>query len=42
MNQQLLNDRRQLVLTMVAAWRWQLGDNPRAEEQFLRTLRAGP
>lgn len=45
-NQQLLDDCRQLVLAMVAAWRWQLGDEfpnrRRWGQQFLRTLRAGP
>ncbi len=44
-NQQRLDDCRQLLLAMVAAWRWRLGDefpNRRGWGQlFLRTLRAG-
>jgi len=42
----LLNDCRQLVLAMVAAWRWDRGDQfpngKRAREQFLSALRDGP
>lgn len=42
----LLDDCRELVLAMVAAWRWRLGDefpDRRAwGRQLLRTLRAGP
>lgn len=45
-NQLLLDDCRQLVLAMVAAWRWRLGDDfpnrRRWGQQFLHTLRAGP
>jgi Phosphotransferase enzyme family len=45
-NQQLLDDCRQLVLAMVAAWRWRLGDDfpnrTRWGQQFLHALRAGP
>lgn len=45
-NKQLLYDCRQLVLAMVAAWRWRLGDEfpdrRRWGRQFLRALRAGP
>lgn len=45
-NQALLQDCRHLVLAMVAAWRWRLGDEfphrRRWGQQFLRTLRAGP
>ena len=42
----LLDDCRQLVLAMVAAWRWRLGDQfPNGKqfgEEFLRALREGP
>lgn len=42
----LLDDCRQLVLAMVAAWRWELGDEfpngRRFGDEFLRLLRAGP
>ena len=42
----LLDECRQLVLAMVAAWRWDVGDQfPNGRwfgEEFLRTLRAGP
>ncbi|MFI1889795.1 phosphotransferase [Streptomyces jumonjinensis] len=42
----LLDECRQLVLAMVAAWRWELGDQlpngRRFGEEFLRSLRAGP
>lgn len=45
-NQELLDDCRQLLLAMVAAWRWRLGDEfpnrRRWRQLFLRTLRAGP
>lgn len=45
-NQELLDDCRQLVLAMVAAWRWRLGDEfpnrRRWGQAFLRSLRAGP
>lgn len=45
-NQGLLDDCRQLVLAMVAAWRWDLGDQfpngRRFGEELLRLLRAGP
>jgi hypothetical protein len=45
-NQGLLNECRQLVLAMVAAWRWELGDQfpngRRFGEEFLRSLREGP
>jgi hypothetical protein len=45
-NQQLLDDCRQLLLAMVAAWRWRLGDEfperRRWGHQFLDALRAGP
>ena len=45
-DQGLLDDCRQLVLAMVAAWRWDLGDQfpngRRFGEEFLRTLREGP
>ncbi|MFI9554214.1 phosphotransferase [Nonomuraea endophytica] len=44
-DQGLLDDCRQLVLAMVAAWRWQLGDQfpdgRRFGEEFLRLLREG-
>jgi hypothetical protein len=42
----LLDDCRHLVLAMVAAWRWELGDEfpngRRFGDEFLRLLRAGP
>jgi Phosphotransferase enzyme family len=42
----LLDECRQLVLAMVAAWRWELGDEfpnrRRFGEEFLRLLREGP
>jgi Phosphotransferase enzyme family len=42
----LLDDCRQLVLAMVAAWRWELGDQfpngRRFGEELLRLLREGP
>ncbi|WP_410790764.1 phosphotransferase [Kribbella sp. C-35] len=45
-DQELLDDCRQLVLAMVAAWRWDIGDQfPNGRqwgEEFLRTLREGP
>lgn len=45
-NQELLDDCRQLVLAMVAAWRWRLGDEfpnrRRWGQRFLRSLREGP
>ena len=45
-DQGLLSDCRQLVLAMVAAWRWDRGDQfpygKRAREQFLSALRDGP
>jgi hypothetical protein len=45
-NQGLLDECRQLVLAMVAAWRWDLGDQfpngRRYGEEFLRLLREGP
>ena len=45
-NPELLDDCRQLLLAMVAAWRWRLGDEfpnrRRWGQLFLRTLRAGP
>jgi Ser/Thr protein kinase RdoA (MazF antagonist) len=45
-NQGLLDECRQLVLAMVAAWRWELGDEfpngRRFGGEFLRSLRAGP
>lgn len=45
-NQGLLDECRQLVLAMVAAWRWDLGDQfPNGRqfgEEFLRSLREGP
>jgi hypothetical protein len=44
-DQGLLDDCRQVVLAMVAAWRWDRGDQlpngRRSGEEFLRTLRAG-
>lgn len=43
---ELLDECRQLVLAMVAAWRWQLGDEfpnrRRWGQEFLRVLRQGP
>jgi len=45
-DQELLDECRQLVLAMVAAWRWQLGDQlpngRRFGEELLRSLREGP
>lgn len=45
-DQELLDDCRQLVLAMVAAWRWERGDEfpdrRRRGEAFLRALREGP
>jgi len=45
-SQGLLDDCRQLVLAMVAAWRWELGDQfPNGRlfgEEFLRVLHDGP
>ncbi len=45
-DQGLLRDCRQLVLAMVAAWRWDRADQfpnrNRAREEFLRALRDGP
>ena len=45
-DQGLLDECRQLVLAMVAAWRWELGDQfpngRRFGEEFLRALREGP
>ena len=45
-DQGLLDECRQLVLAMVAAWRWDRGDQlpnrRRVGEEFLRVLRAGP
>ena len=46
LNQKLLDDCRHLVLAMVAAWRWRLGDEfpnrRRWGQEFLRSLRDGP
>lgn len=43
---ELLDDCRELVLAMVAAWRWEIGDElpdgRRFGEELLRALRAGP
>ena len=45
-NRELLNDCRQLVLAMVAAWRWRLGDEfpnrRRWGQEILRSLRESP
>jgi len=45
-DQGLLQECRQLVLAMVAAWRWDLGDQfpngRRLGEELLRVLREGP
>ncbi|MFE4257101.1 phosphotransferase family protein [Streptomyces sp. NPDC056910] len=45
-DQGLVDDCRQLVLAMLAAWRWELGDQfpngRRFGEEFLRLLREGP
>lgn len=45
-DQELLDECRQLVLAMVAAWRWKLGDQlpngKRFGEELLRSLRKGP
>ena len=46
LDHQLLDDCRQLVLAMVAAWRWELGDEfpnrRRWGQELLRALREGP
>ena len=46
LDQELLDECRQLVLAMLAAWRWELGDQfpngRRFGEEFLRLLRDGP
>ena len=46
LDRELLSDCRQLVLAMVAAWRWDRGDQfpsgKRAREEFLSALRDGP
>ena len=46
LDQELLDECRQLVLAMLAAWRWELGDQfpdgRRFGEEFLRVLREGP
>jgi hypothetical protein len=46
LDQELLDECRQLVLAMLAAWRWELGDQfpngRRFGEEFLRLLREGP
>jgi hypothetical protein len=46
MNQDLLDDCRQLVIAMVAAWRWRIGDEfpdrMRWRPELLRLLRKGP
>jgi hypothetical protein len=46
LDQGLLDECRQLILAMVAAWRWELGDQfpngRRFAEEFLRALREGP
>ncbi|MFE6668843.1 phosphotransferase enzyme family protein [Streptomyces sp. NPDC057697] len=45
-DQELLDECRQLVIAMVAAWRWELGDQfpngRRFGEELLRLLREGP
>jgi hypothetical protein len=45
-DQQLLEDCRQLVLAMLAAWRWdvedEFPDGRRWGQEFLAALRAGP
>lgn len=45
-DRELLDDCRQLVLAMVAAWRWRVGDEfpnrRRWGQEFLRSLREGP
>lgn len=45
-DRELLDECRQLVLAMLAAWRWKLGDQfphgRRFGEELLRVLRAGP
>jgi hypothetical protein len=45
-DQGLLDECRQLVLAIVAAWRWKVGDQfpkgRRFGEEFLRALREGP
>jgi Phosphotransferase enzyme family len=46
LDRELLDECRQLVLAMLAAWRWELGDQfpngRRFGEEFLRLLREGP
>ncbi|MGZ0145982.1 phosphotransferase [Kribbella sp. WER1] len=46
LDQQLLADCRELVLALVAAWRWDVGDQfPNGRffgQEFIRALRAGP
>ena len=46
LDQGLLDECRQLVLAMIATWRWELGDElpngRRSGEEFLRLLRVGP
>jgi hypothetical protein len=46
LDQELLDECRLLVLSMLAAWRWELGDQfpdgRRFGEEFLRVLREGP
>jgi Ser/Thr protein kinase RdoA (MazF antagonist) len=46
LDQELLDECRQLILAMLAAWRWELGDQfpngRRFGEEFLRLLREGP
>jgi phosphotransferase family enzyme len=46
LDQELLDECRQLVLAMLAAWRWELGDQfpngRRFGEEFLRLLRESP
>ncbi|GGZ50980.1 aminoglycoside phosphotransferase [Streptomyces inusitatus] len=45
-DRELLDECRELVLAMVAAWRWERGDQlpnrRRFQQEFLRSLRAGP
>jgi hypothetical protein len=45
-DQDLLSDCRRLVLAMVAAWRWDAGDQfpngPRVGRELISTLRSGP
>ena len=46
LDQGLLDECRQLVLAMIATWRWELGDDlpngRQSGEEFLRLLRQGP